>query len=344
MNKKNLSNLQQSIILIGLILIGILGRYVFVGFGVQPFPNFEIIMVITLLAVMLIRSPLALLVPLFSMIGSDLLIGNSIFIGSQMNRIVLFTYSGFALIALLSIFNREKLWKGLGGGFQLKTFGVAAGLGVGFVLIYDVWTNIGWWYLMYPHNATSLAAVFTAGLPFMLYHMISGAVTFVAIAVPVIIYVSKKTPTIQLRPIKIKTIYKVPAVLLVLGLVALSFTGTAMKVPEKSEIWLEKSDQTCVRITIYGDGWTLKDTLVAYPGDTAFSLLKRSSGNIGFSLKYTYYEQFDSTLINSINNAVGGTDGKYWQYYVNGELPMIGADKYAVSNGASIEWHFEVPF
>ena len=341
MKRKNLSNLQQSIIFIGLILFGILGRYVFVGFGVQPFPNFEIIMVITLLAVMLIRSPLALIVPLFSMIGSDLLIGNSIFIGSQMNRIVLFTYSGFALIALLNIFNREKLWKGL-GGFRLKNFGIAAGLGVGFVLIYDVWTNIGWWYLMYPHNATSLAAVFTAGLPFMVYHMISGAVTFVAIAVPVLAYASKKAPTIQLRPIKVKTMYKVPAVLLVLGLVALSFSGTAMKVPEKSEIWLEKSNHTSVRMTISGDGWTLKDTLVAYPGDTAFSLLKRSSEKNGFSLKYTYYEQFDSTLINSINNVVGGTDGKYWQYYVNGQLPMVGADKYAISNGASIEWRFEV--
>ncbi len=342
MNIKNLSNLQQSIILIGLILIGILGRYVFVGFGVQPFPNFEIIMVITFLAVMLIRSPLALIVPLLSMIGSDLLIGNSIFIGSQMNRIVLFTYSGFALIALLNILNRERLWKGL-GEFRLKNFGLAAGLGVGFVLIYDVWTNIGWWYLMYPHDATSLAAVFTAGLPFMLYHMISGVVTFVAIALPVLMYISKKTPTIQLRPIKVKTIHKVPAVLLVLGLVALSFTGTAMKVPEKSEIWLEKSDYTSVRMIIYGDGWTLKDTLVAYPGDTAFSLLERSSVKNGFSLKYTYYEQFDSTLINSINNVVGGTDGKYWQYYVNGELPMVGADKYAISNGAFIEWRFEIP-
>lgn len=342
MNIKNLSNLQQIIILIELILIGILGRYIFVGLGVQPFPNFEIIMVVTFLAVMLLRSPIALIVPLASMIGSDLLIGNPIFVGEQMNRISLFTYSGFTMIAVINIFGRNRLLKNY-TKLQMKTVALTAGLGIGFVLLYDVWTNIGWWFLLYPHDMPSLAAVFAAGLPFMIYHMISGVVTFVAIALPVLVYVSKKTSSVQQHPFKLKTIHKVPAVLLVIGLVALSFTGTAMKVPEKSEIWLEKSDQTSVRIIIIGDGWTMKDNLVAYKGDTAFSLLERSSVENGFSVKYTYYEQFDSTLVNSINNIVGGTDGKYWQYYVNGDLPMIGADKYLISNGDSLVWSFEVP-
>jgi hypothetical protein len=194
---------------------------------------------------------------------------------------------------------------------------------------------------MYPHDAPSLVAVFTAGLPFMVYHMISGAVTFVAIAVPVLAYVARKNKNIQ--PFKIKMVHKVPAVLLVLGLVALSFTGTAMKVPEKSEIWLEKSNQTSVRIEIVGDGWTISDNLVAYKEETAFSLLERCSVKNGFTVTSTYYTQFDSTLIDSINNAAGGTDGKYWQYYVNGQLPNVGADKCLISNGDSVRWSFEVP-
>ena len=340
MSIKNQTNLQQLIIMIGLILFGTIGRYVLFGMGVQPFPNFEVIMVVTFLAVMVMRSPLALVVPLASMIGSDLLIGNPIFVGNQMNRIVLFTYSGFAIIALINLFNKDRLWSGL-GQLRLKTVGLAAGLGVGFVLLYDVWTNLGWWYLMYPHDAPSLVAVFTAGLPFMVYHMISGVVTFVAIAVPVLAYVARKNKNIQ--PFKIKMVHKVPAVLLVLGLVALSFTGTAMKVPEKSEIWLEKSDQTSVRIAIVGDGWTISDNLVSYKEDTAFSLLERCSVKNGFTVTSTYYAQFDSTLINSINNAAGGTDGKYWQYYVNDQLPNVGADKCPISNGDSIRWSFEVP-
>jgi hypothetical protein len=259
-----------------------------------------------------------------------------------MNRIVIFTYSGFTFIALLSLFNKDRLWRRL-GQVRLRTLGLAAGLGVGFVLVYDIWTNIGWWYLMYPHDVDSLAAVFTAGLPFMVYHMISGVVTFIAIAVPVLMYVSMKKDSMQLRPFKLTAMHKIPAFLLVLGLVALSFTGTALKVPQKSEVWLEKSDQTSVRIIIVGDSWTINDNLVAFTGDTAFSILERCSKKNGFSVGSTYYAQFDSTLVDSINNAVSGTDGKYWQYYVNGVLPNVGADKCVLTNGDSLKWSFEVP-
>ncbi len=340
MNMKNKINLQQWITMIGLILFGTIGRYVLFGMGVQPFPNFEVIMVVTFLAMMLIRSPIALIVPLISMVGSDLLIGNPIFIGNQMNRIVLFTYSGFAIIALINLFNKERLWNGF-GQLRLKTFGLAAGLGVGFVLLYDIWTNMGWWYLMYPHDVTSLAAVFTAGLPFMVYHMISGVVTFIAIAVPVMLYVTKKKDTTQLHLFKVPPLHKIPAVLIVLGLVVLCFTGTAMRVPQKSELWFEKSDQTSVQIVITGDDWTINDNLIAYKGDTAFSILERCSEKNGFPINATYYAQFDSTLVNSIKNDVGGTTGKYWQYYVNDELGDVGADKYTVTNGDLLRWSFE---
>jgi hypothetical protein len=342
MNIKNMVNRQQLILIIGLILFGTIGRYVLFGMGVQPFPNFEVIMVVTFLAIMLIRSPVALVVPLISMIGSDLLIGNPIFVGDQMNRIVLFTYSGFAIIALITLFNKERLWNGL-GRFRLKSVGFAVGLGVGFVLLYDIWTNLGWWYLMYPHDAPSLALVYTAGLPFMVYHLISGIITFCAIGLPIIVYAANKKELIHLQPFKLKTVQKLPAVLLVLGLIALSFTGTALKVPDKSEVWVEKSDLTSVRITIIGDDWTITDNLVAYHDDTAFSLLTRCSEENGFSVDSTFYEQFDATLINSINNAVGGTDGKYWQYYVNSDLPNVGADKYILSNGDILTWSFEIP-
>jgi hypothetical protein len=185
--------------------------------------------------------------------------------------------------------------------------------------------------------------VYSAGLPFMAYHLISGVATFCAIGLPVILYASKKKEDMHVQPFKLKTIHKLPAVLLVLGLITLSFTGTALKVPNKSEVWIEKSDLTSVRIVITADDWKITDNLVAYHGDSAFSLLERCSEKNGFSVDSTYYAQFDSTLINSINNAVGGTNGKYWQYYVNGELPSIGADKYILSNGDVLTWSFEVP-
>jgi len=337
MEIKKLSDLNQVILMIGFIIIGIFGRYILVNFGAPP--NFEIIMVLTFLAIIFIKPSIAIFVPLFSMIFSDILLGNSIFLGSQMNRIVLFTYSGFTIIALINVFNRDRFKKSL-ENFRLKNIGISAGLGIGFVLIYDIWTNIGWWYLIYPHNASALAAVFTAGIPFMINHLISGVITFVCVALPIIVYVSKKTNLVL--PIKIKNFHKIPVSILVICLIALSFTGTATQVPEKSEIWLEKTDATSVKIKVLGNGWILEDNIVAYDEETVFYILKEFSNRNNIAFDYTFYEQFDSVLIDSINGDINGVDGKYWQYYVNEDIPMIGADKYRVTNGDYIEWRFEI--
>jgi len=45
-------------------------------------------------------------------------------------------------------------------------------------------------------------------------------------------------------------------------------------------------------------------------------------------------------LLTSINNYKNGTDNKYWQYYINGEQPMISMDKYILSNNDFIELKF----
>jgi len=339
MDYKKMFDIQQIMLLIGFILIGAIGRYVLFGLGVQPFPNFEIIMVLTFLAAMFLRPTIAFLVPLFSMIFSDILIGNPIFVGSQMNKIVLFTYSGFAIIALVNILKRDQLRNAL-GKLRLKNIGIAGGLGVGFVLIYDVWTNMGWWYLMYPHNTTTLAAVFTAGIPFMIYHMISGVVTFIAIALPIMVIATNKD-IIRLPTTPIKTMHKIPVALLVILLIGLSFSGTAMKVPQKSEVWLEHSETTSVTVVIDGDGWTISDNVFAYADDTAFTILQRCSKRNDFVLEYTFWEEFDSILIDSINNVENGKDGMYWQYYVNEDIPMIGSDNYKLENGDYVRWSFE---
>jgi hypothetical protein len=219
MKKENWFDLNQIIYMIGLIVIGTLGRFVLVSLKLQPFPNFEIILVVTFIAAIFLKPTIAIFVPLLSMVFSDLLIGNTIYTGDPMNKIVLFTYTGFLLIALSNIFNRDRFRRGL-SEIKLKNIGIAAGLGMGFVLIYDVWTNLGWWYIMYPHNFSSLATVFSMGLPFMVYHTLSGLVTFVAVALPLVTYVSKRT-NIEL-PVKIKNIQKIPVIAITLFIIILS--------------------------------------------------------------------------------------------------------------------------
>jgi len=296
-------------------------------------------MVTTFLAALVLKPTLAIFVPLFAMIISDLLIGNSIFVGDQMNRIVLFTYSGFVMIGLINILKRDKIREKL-GEFKLKNAGIAAGLGIGFVLIYDVWTNIGGWYLMYPHTISSLTSVFTAGVPFMMYHLISGVITFIAIALPIMVYTSKEHK-IEM-PIKIKTIHKIPVAVIAICLIAMSFTGTASHLPEKNDARLMILDETSVTIEIKGDGWTFTDNIYIEEEETVYNLLVQISNRNNFKIESTFYEQFDSLLIDSINEDENGKGDKYWQYYVNEEIPMIGCDKYIVSNGDHIVWSYEI--
>lgn len=45
-------------------------------------------------------------------------------------------------------------------------------------------------------------------------------------------------------------------------------------------------------------------------------------------------------LVEQLGNYKNGTDGKYWQYFVNGIQPMVGADKYVLQNNDQVEWKF----
>ncbi len=332
------NKMQQILIMLGLIVIGALGRFILFGMSTQPFPNFEIIMVITFIAVMLLRSNIALLVPLGSMIISDIMIGNPIFIGSQMNKIVLFTYSGFALIAVANIFLRERI-RPYVSGLKLRNLAFMGGFGIAFVLIYDVWTNFGWWYLMYPHTTETLSTVFIAGVPFMIYHIISGVVTFICIGTPVLYLASNKLP--EIKPAPLKLIQKIPVLLVTIIVMGLAFSGTATQIPQKSEIWFEKTNSTSVSIVLLGDTWTLEDNLFVTSEETVFSLLERTLDRNDMTFRYTYYSDFDAHLIDTIHTTNNGDDGKYWQYWVNGELPMVGADHFTIKNGDVVEWRFE---
>ena len=45
-------------------------------------------------------------------------------------------------------------------------------------------------------------------------------------------------------------------------------------------------------------------------------------------------------MIVSINGFKNGTDGKYWQYWINGQYAQIGASSYKPKPNDSIEWKF----
>ena len=190
------------------------------------------------------------------------------------------------------------------------TVGITAGLGVGFVLLYDCWTNLGWWYLLYPHTLGALSMVFSAGVPFMVYHLLSGLVTFTFIGLPVLLIATRKLSLPSLQPLR--RLHQVPVVCLVLGLVVLSFTGMAAQVPERSEIWLTKADATSVSVSVQGNGWAASDHLIAYQGDTALSLLQRFATLHHLAVQAMYYPSFGAWLVQGIGPDTGH-DATFWQ-------------------------------
>ncbi len=183
--------------------------------GIQLFPNFEIITVLTFLAVMLLDERIAIIVPVTGMIVSDILIGNPVYTGAEINKIVIFTYSGFAILVLINTFAKKKIEPYFTSISKCSVISIL-GIGVSFVLIYDVWTNIGWWYLFYPHTLQGLATVFALGLPFMVYHLASGITTFLFIGLPVMTTVRSESSVSD------KISYKVPA-LITIVLIVFSF-------------------------------------------------------------------------------------------------------------------------
>ena len=46
------------------------------------------------------------------------------------------------------------------------------------------------------------------------------------------------------------------------------------------------------------------------------------------------------TLVLGMYGRENGTDGKYWQYEVNGVMPQVGAGAYNLKDGDVVEWYF----
>lgn len=74
-------------------------------------------------------------------------------------------------------------------------------------------------------------------------------------------------------------------------------------------------------------------------GSTVFSILCKVASQNNFSVKSTYYGQYDSYFVDTIADAGGSTS--FWIYYINGDMGNVGADKKLVNEGDHIEWRLE---
>jgi len=58
-----------------------------------------------------------------------------------------------------------------------------------------------------------------------------------------------------------------------------------------------------------------------------------------FKVESKVYEGM-GVFVESIDGVKNGTEKKYWQYWVNSELPPVAADKKEVKKGDKVEWKF----
>ncbi len=75
-------------------------------------------------------------------------------------------------------------------------------------------------------------------------------------------------------------------------------------------------------------------------GSSAFDLLKKGAGKLELDLKTKTYEDI-GVFIEAIGDKENGQDGKYWLYYINGEMPSVAADKQLLKAGDKVEFRFE---
>lgn len=109
-----------------------------------------------------------------------------------------------------------------------------------------------------------------------------------------------------------------------------------IKVPE---IITEEIQEEVLYIIDKGDGYINSYNVSLSRGSTVFSLLEELAKNKNFEIESTIYKEL-GVFVESINGFKNGTNNNYWQYWVNGELPMVAADKKEIKGGDIVEWKF----
>ena len=88
-----------------------------------------------------------------------------------------------------------------------------------------------------------------------------------------------------------------------------------------------------------GDGKVNLYQIIPSESLTVLSLLEELAQGENFKIEFTIYEG-SGALVESIDGVKNGTDNKYWQYWLNEELPMTAADKKEIKGGDKVEWRF----
>ena len=173
---------------------------------------FFVVAIISILSGILLGGYFTFIVPISVMIITDLIIGN--------NWILLFTWSGFAILGLIGWLLKKK------NSLTIQHIPRILGVGIVGIFIYDIWTNfgtfLGGWY---SQTWEGLVLCYTNALPFMFWHLLSTTIGLTLIIVPFIYLKEHKItiPDFKITSFEQKISFIAPAILMILALIGLIF-------------------------------------------------------------------------------------------------------------------------
>lgn len=91
--------------------------------------------------------------------------------------------------------------------------------------------------------------------------------------------------------------------------------------------------------TLLVDGILEEVPYVAMADASTLAILRAITDGRKILITTKEYEGL-GTLVTAIGQNENGTDGKYWQYTINGAAPTVGADAYIPQEGDVIAWMF----
>lgn len=157
----------------GLIVFGIIGRML-----LQAYPNVETIMVVSVIAGALLGPYLGFVVALFSVIGSDMLIGNT--------SILAYTWTAWAMVGIASsVLKRKKRSTNNSSVRVGRDTALFTGAGLLGTVFFYAWTNFGVWHIggLYPHTMQGLVNCYVMALPFLRNQLLGNLVIVPAVSV-----------------------------------------------------------------------------------------------------------------------------------------------------------------
>lgn len=142
---------------------------------------------------------------------------------------------------------------------------------------------------------------------------------------------------------KILIVIFVAVISVILGCGAIAYkTYWSKPSLDKSSTFENDFQDKVLYIINYGEENINGYQIDASENSTVFSLLEKLARRENFKIETVFYPEM-GIFVKSIGEAEGGTDNKWWQYWVNGNLGEVAADKKEMKAGDTIEWKFEAP-